>query len=748
MVIKRGFCLGIAILSLGIVSALIPTIKDLAFAAAIPVLTFTESGITETVSGDGYTITDTVLAIKSPGTYRITGSCTTDCNLYVKKGTTGVILIFDNLSLSATSTAPFIINRAADDGTGTEVAVKLYGTSTLTDNESDNTLPDYEGAAIKVKSGSSLTFSGPGTLNVISNYKNGIKGSSNSSITFNGGIYSISSVNNGIAVDGTMTFNKGTFDIDAGNDGIKAVPDLDDLDSAGAIYINGGTFDIDANDDGIQAAKTLLITNGTFDIKAYQGYRTNCPTDSSCKGIKGSSDNAVDEPSITITGGTFTLDVSDDAIHSDTDITITRGTFLINSKEDAVHAERNLVIGTVNGYERDPEITVNNGFEGLEGEKVFIYSGKLKITTNNDGINAAGGGDPEGNCYDPNFQIYIYGGEIYINTNDDGIDSNGDIHLYGGTQVVFSQAMNGMSPNEALDRCGDITIDGATVFTAGDRGIDPPITNIGSSQQFFTTTTHYSANSNIAIRSNNTTIFNETIPKKTTYTFFSSPDLSTTRSFTSVQQLDVCKASTWQQTWNNGVVTTPATQLANGLMTYTSNCLNIERKTILYEPTGTNFSIINNTRNKATVTFGDTTSTSDFDATTDNNTLTVESNEACMVITSTDFGATYTRIPAQATNNNNIYTFNISTNNESEIYIYLAGDVTMNGEINSLDSAAIDYSLLSESNPNYHSLSPLESLLADVNYNGTVNSIDSSAIDFSLLSTNNINYKKLDWKNP
>jgi len=749
MVIKRGFCLGVAILSLGVVSALIPAIKEVAFATAIPILTFTESGITETVSGDGYTITDKTLAIKSSGTYRITGSCTTDCNMYVKKGTVDVVLIFDNLTLSATSTAPFTVNKAEDGGLATDVTVKLYGTSTLTDNESDTTLLDYEGSAIKVKSGASLTFSGPGTLNIVSNYKNGIKGSSKSSVIFNGGTFNVTTVNNGIAADGNLIFNRGTFTINAGNDGIKAVPELDDLSSAGAVLINGGTFTINATSDGIQAAKILQINNGTFNIYTYQGYTKSCPQDSSCKGLKGTSDNAIDEPQIIINGGTFTLDTSDDAIHSDATSIITRGTLTIHSKDDAIHSEKALTVGTENGLERDPEITIVHGFEGIESEKIYIYSGKINITTQNDGINAAHGGDPEGsNCYDPLFQIYIYGGDIYVNTNDDGIDSNGDIHLLGGTQIVFSQSMNGMSPNEALDRCGSIVIDGATVFTAGDRGIDPPITNIGSSQQFFTTTTSYSANSNIAVRSNNTIIFNETIPKKTTYTFFSSPELSSTRSFTSVQQLDVCKASTWQQTWNNGTITTPATQLADGIMAYTSNCAAIERKTILYEPTGTNFSVINNTNNKATVTFGGNTSTDDFNVTTDSNTLTVESNEACMVIISNDFGATVERIPANATNNNNIYTYTINANTESEIYVYLAGDVTMNGTVNSLDSAAIDYSLLSPNNPNYKSLTNLEALLADVNYNSHINSLDSAAIDYSLLSPNNDNYKKIDWKNP
>ena len=64
--------------------------------------------------------------------------------------------------------------------------------TTLTDNEdasTEDSNEDFEGAAIKVKSGSSVTFCGEGTLNVQGNAKNGIKGAEESTQTFNGGTY-------------------------------------------------------------------------------------------------------------------------------------------------------------------------------------------------------------------------------------------------------------------------------------------------------------------------------------------------------------------------------------------------------------------------------------------------------------------------------------------------------------------------------------------------------------------------------
>ena len=305
-------------------------------------LTFTNEGITESFAGTGYTIAGTSLSITAAGVYTVTGSCS-EGTIEVAKGVSGVTLIFDNLTLSSSATAPVIIKKTAS------AAIHLTGTSTLTNNEdpanetsSDLSVSEaYEGAAVKVKSGASLTFCGEGDLNIVANSKNGIKGGSTASVTFNqsgtvtvtgsgkyyGGAVTGAAVNNGIVCDGSLVFNQGTYVIKASNDGIKSAPDATsadegttiDTESAGTVTINGGTFDIDCDGDGIQADTALTITNGVFDIQTWKGYSVwndTLAAQYSCKGLKAGGDRAEEagiEPEITVSGGTFVINTGDDA---------------------------------------------------------------------------------------------------------------------------------------------------------------------------------------------------------------------------------------------------------------------------------------------------------------------------------------------------------------------------------------------------------------------------------------------------
>lgn len=122
-----------------------------AYSAEQALLTFSNSGITETNPGSGYTIDGTSLAITAAGTYRLTGSCS-EGTVEVSKGLSNVTLILDNLTLTSSATAPVIVKKTSN------VLIKLVGTSTITNSEDptrETTDPDnYEGAAIKVKSSS------------------------------------------------------------------------------------------------------------------------------------------------------------------------------------------------------------------------------------------------------------------------------------------------------------------------------------------------------------------------------------------------------------------------------------------------------------------------------------------------------------------------------------------------------------------------------------------------------------------
>lgn len=615
-------------------------------------LTFSNSSITETSVGSGYTIDGTTLTITTAGTYRIGGSCTEGA-IIVSKGLSNVTLILDDLTLASSTTAPIVVKKSAT------VNIHLEGTSTITDNEdpaneasSDTTVAEaFEGAAIKVKSGSSVTFCGDGSLNIVANAKNGIKGAATASLTFNqsgtiniggnskyyGATTSGAAVNNGIGCDGSIVINQGTYVIKAANDGIKSTPDATDetegtvidTDSAGTITINGGTFDIDVDGDGIQADTELNINGGTFDIRTWKGYSVWNDTLAdaySCKGLKASGDRAEEaglEPALNITGGTFTLNTGDDAVHSDAYVTVTGGTFTISTGDDGMHADTSLTLGTDGGYKRDPDVTINSSYEGLEGGTVYLYSGRYYVVASDDGVNAAGGSssgsDPGaggGNTFNPgggpggnngpggnsglggnsnpagatttttgSYNIYIYGGDLYVNCDGDGLDSNGGLYLYGGTQAVFSMKSGG--DNSPIDADGTVSITGASIFAAGTAGADGSAQSswFGSNQKYASSSTSYAAGRiiNTKAGSSGSVIFSYSLPKAVNYIMASWPTSvsSSTPSFATATSVTACKGGSWSHSWNSGTITTAATSTSTGLKTYTcSKCGATEKQTI------------------------------------------------------------------------------------------------------------------------------------------------------------------------
>ena len=171
--------------------------------------TFTDSAVTaENTEGSGYKISGTDLTINEAGTYVVTGECAQG-SITVKKGTTGVTIILNGLTLTSSTTAPLSVNKNA------EAVIQIEGNNVLTDAEdtANESSDDFEGAAIKVKSGSTATITGSGTLTADgSGCKNGIKGgeaatviigeSSTDTFTLN-----VSAANNALASDGNVTVN-------------------------------------------------------------------------------------------------------------------------------------------------------------------------------------------------------------------------------------------------------------------------------------------------------------------------------------------------------------------------------------------------------------------------------------------------------------------------------------------------------------------------------------------------------------
>jgi hypothetical protein len=599
------------IISVVLMLSMFPMTTASAYSKERVTLTFSDSAITPSADSSGYSISGTTLNITAKGTYRITGSCS-EGSVIVAGSLSDVTLILDDLTLTSAVTAPIVVKKSSN------VLVKLEGSTTLTDNEdasTEETNSDFEGAAIKFKSSSSLTMFGSGTLNINGNAKNGIKGGAQSSLQIDGGTYNVTAANNGIAADGTVTINAGTFNVNAANDGIKSEPDEGDTDSAGKVEINGGTFTVRAQGDGIQAAENLTINDGTFDIKTLNGYNSSSfnKDTMSCKGLKASGNNdneTAPTNQLNITGGTFNLNTADDAVHSDGYVDITGGTFYIYSGDDGVHADATLTLGSSSGYERDPEIYIYSSYEGLEGAVVNAYQGKYYVKASDDGINSAGGssngsdagqggqdpfrpggnrpgqqggqpggqpGQQGGQSSSGNYSLNIYGGDFYVDCTGDGLDSNGALNLLGGDITVLS--MRGGGDNSPIDADGAVTIKGATVFAAGSAGMEG---NLTASQGYYKSTNSYNANTMVNVTSGGNVLRSEKLVRNISFLFYTNPTMSSnSASVTTASNVTSCKSNAFAHNYDNGVIETRATTTSTGVMKYTcSDCGDVERKTI------------------------------------------------------------------------------------------------------------------------------------------------------------------------
>ena len=329
-----------------------------------------------------------------------------------------------------------------------------------------NTVADTEGssdenAAVKVKSGAALAIGGTGTLTVDGNAKNGIKGAADAVITVAEVKLNINAANDGLSCDDELNITGGTLNITAGGDAVKASPDTGDIENPdttwlGNVTISGGTLTLNATEDGIQADGDLTISGGTFHIKTNGGHTTVLTDDSaSCKGFKAGG-------TLTVTGGTLTVDSADDALHANTDVTISGGTLTLAAGDDAVHADNDLVIGTKGASSTStPRINITASYEGLEGTTVTVYSGDIDVVASDDGVNAANSTLGE---HSDKYAISIAGGDLYIDAGSDGLDSNNDITITGGKVEVYgADAMM----DAAIDYDGTFTLSGGTLFGAG-----------------------------------------------------------------------------------------------------------------------------------------------------------------------------------------------------------------------------------------------------------------------------------------
>ena len=299
---------------------------------------FSNAGITA-ANDSGLSIDGTSLTITAAGTYLLSGSCE-DGSVKVQKGTTGVALVLDGLTLSSQTTAPLICAKS------TEVTIEAAaGTvNTLSDTEANNDGSEdsntennnaegndfetessndassnstAENAVIKCKDGSQVVLCGTGELILQANGKNGIKSGASTetegdaSLTIRELTLTIDApVNDAVNAESILNVESGTLEISAGDDALHSDGEL----NIGADGTDGPSISITSCYEGLEGT-IVNIFSGDIDLQS---------TDDCINAAD--SDQPNGDFQINITGGSITASTSNgDGFDSNGDLIISGG---------------------------------------------------------------------------------------------------------------------------------------------------------------------------------------------------------------------------------------------------------------------------------------------------------------------------------------------------------------------------------------------------------------------------------------
>lgn len=531
------------------------------------------------VEGSGVSLSGSRATITQAGTYVVSGSLA-DGQLLVDAGKEDTVRIVlngahihcsDSAAIYASQDGKLILSLEPGTENSLSDGTEYLYASADTDEPS---------AALFSKN--DMTINGAGSLTVTGNYNDAV--TCKDHLVIVEGDFSIQSADDGIIGRDSLTVYGGTFTLDVQGDGLKTTNDTDS--SKGYMNLSGGSFTVTAGADGFQAETDLTISGGDY-LLTTGGGSVNSSSGGKTGGMGGiwgqwQQSSEEDTPSakaikaassLTITGGSFTIDSSDDALHTNGVMSISGGSFAISSGDDGAHADTSLTIsGGV--------IDIAKSYEGIESADITLSGGEISVVASDDGVNLAGGNDssamggrPGQNTFnsDGSNLLTLSGGYLVVDAGGDGLDVNGSIEMSGGTVLVNGPTDNG---NGAFDYDGAFTVTGGLLIAAGSSGMAQSISD--SSSQYAVVMTYSSmqqAGSLVCLEDGEGNLISAFAPSKSYQSVvISAPEITADASLT------FCTGGSVSGTAADGLCLegsyTPGTQIAqftpSGTVTYLS----------------------------------------------------------------------------------------------------------------------------------------------------------------------------------
>lgn len=358
-------------------------------------VSITLSGDSVSCSSDNATIDGSSVTITGEGVYLLNGTFDDGQIIVDADSQDKVQLVLNGVSIQCMDSAAIYVKQAdkvfvtlAD---GTENSLSTTGAFVQID---DNTV---DGA---IFSKDDLTINGSGSLAIATENGHGIV--SKDELVITGGSLAVTASGHALSGKDCVCIAGGAFALTAGKDGIHS--ENNDDTEKGYIYIADGTFSIDAAVDGLDASNDIQIDGGAISISAGDdGMHTDC--------------------SLLIENGTIDIRNSYEGLEGMT-ITIDGGEISITARDDGLNAA-----GGKDGSGMNGPMGGMDQFASQDGVCLTIRGGLLTVNADGDGL-------------DSNGDLIITGGTIYVfgpqDSANGALDHNGSSLISGGTLVAVS----------------------------------------------------------------------------------------------------------------------------------------------------------------------------------------------------------------------------------------------------------------------------------------------------------------------